>query len=231
MAGDAVSRGVIASLRDMVPIRPLTRIEALSITERQALRLLELTGVTTAPVPERVVGELPRVQVLRSGRIGHSGASAWEQGRWRVVLNANDSRLRQRFSLFHELKHIIDHPFARQLYGGIDEHERDDWIELVCDYFAGCVLMPRPWLKSAWTGGNQRLSTLARQFDVSQAAMHTRLHQTGLAVPERRCSRHGSSRGGVTYFRRSGVTVAAAMALAGTSRSVDPTEAHGTVSK
>lgn len=231
MAGDAVSRGVIATLRDIVPIRPLTRIEALGVAERQALRLLELTGVTAPPVPERVASELPRVQVLHSARIGHSGASAWEQGRWRIVLNANDSRLRQRFSLFHELKHVVDHPFARQLYGAIDEHERDEWIELVCDYFAGCVLMPRPWLKSAWAGGNQRLSTLARQFDVSQAAMHTRLHQTGLAVPERRCSRHGSSRGGVTYFRRAAVTAEAAAALVVTSHLVSPTEARGTVSK
>ncbi|MFN8103913.1 MAG: ImmA/IrrE family metallo-endopeptidase [Acidimicrobiia bacterium] len=226
-----MSRGIIASLRDMVPIRPLTRIEALSVTERQALRLLELTGVNAPPVPERVAGELPRVQVIRSARIGHSGASAWEQGRWRIVLNANDSRLRQRFSLFHELKHILDHPFARQLYGAVDGHERDDWIELVCDYFAGCVLMPRPWLKSAWTGGNQRLSTLARQFDVSQAAMHTRLHQTGLAVQERRCGRHGSGRRGATYFRRGSVTAEAVAALAVTSHLISPTKAHRTVSK
>lgn len=195
-----MSRGIIAGLRDMVPIRPLTRIEALAVTERQALKLLELSSVGQPPVPERVAAELPRVQVTRSHRIGHSGASAWEQGRWRIVLNANDSRLRQRFSLFHELKHIIDHPFARQLYGAIDAGERDEWIETVCDYFAGCVLMPRPWLKRAWTTGSQNLGTLAHHFDVSQAAMTTRLHQTGLAIPERRCGhRHGRSGG--KYFR------------------------------
>lgn len=196
-----MKRGVIAGLRDMVPIRPLTRIEALAITERQALRLLELSKVNAPPVPERVAADLPRVQVTRSARLGHSGASAWGQGRWRIVLNSNDSRLRQRFSLFHELKHIIDHPFAGQLYGAVEVHEREDWVEQICDYFAGCVLMPRPWLKRAWTTGSQRLSTLARKFDVSQAAMQTRLHQTGLAHPVQRCShRHG--RFNNVYYRR-----------------------------
>jgi len=199
--------GVIAQLRDIVPIRPLTRIEALSIAERQAMKLLELTSVSAPPVPERIVAELPKVQVTRSKAMLHSGMSAWEHGRWKVVLNSNDSRLRQRFSLVHELKHIVDHPFVRQLYGAVDPHEREDWIELVCDYFAGCVLMPRPWLKRAWTTGSQRLSNLAYRFDVSQAAMQTRLHQTGLQQPAPRCShRHGKPRA-AQYFRAAAVPI------------------------
>lgn len=195
-------RGVIASLRDMVPIRPLTRIEALGVAERQALRLLELTAVTGPPVPERILHELPRIEVTRSGRIGASGAAAWESGRWRIVLNGNDSRLRQRFSLFHELKHIIDHRFASQLYGAIDPHEHDDWIESVCDYFAGCALMPRPWVKRAWTTGPQRLAALAHRFDVSQSAMRTRLAQIGLSEPVGRCNHRQDKEKGVRYFRK-----------------------------
>ncbi len=202
-----MSRGVIAQLRDSVPIRPLTRIEALSIAERQALRLLELSGVTGPAVPETVIAELAKVQVTRSQRLLQSGMSAWEHGRWKIVVNANDSRLRQRFSLAHELKHIIDHPFARQLYGAVDPHDRDDWVELVCDYFAGCLLMPRPWLKRAWTAGSQRTGALAQRFDVSQAAMQTRLSQTGLALPAPRCGhRHGNTKN-IRYFRRGVVPI------------------------
>ena len=197
-----MKRSVVTELRDIVPIRPLTRIEALTLAERQALALLEAVGITEAPVPERVVADLPRIEVTRSTRLGHSGASAWEHGRWRVLLNANDSRLRQRFSLMHEFKHILDHPFVDQLYGALDAHERDDWIELICDYFAGCVLIPRPWLKRAYTTGNQRLGDLAWRFDVSQAAMQTRLYQTGLVRQAPRCS-HRRSQRPTRYFRRS----------------------------
>lgn len=198
-----MSRGIIAQLRDNVPIRPLTRIEALSIAERQALRFLELSDITAPAVPENIISELPKVQVTRSQKLLQSGMSAWEHGRWKIVLNANDSRLRQRFSLAHELKHIIDNSFVDQLYGAVDPHERDDWIESVCEYFAGCLLVPRPWLKRAWSKGNQRLSTLAHQFDVSQAAMNTRLFQVGLAQPGDRCGHrhHHRPPQGPRYFR------------------------------
>ncbi len=53
---------VLTSLRDLVPIRPLTIVEALRIAELQATKLLELQGVTEPPVPEEIITELPRVQ-------------------------------------------------------------------------------------------------------------------------------------------------------------------------
>jgi hypothetical protein len=45
----------LAQLRDIVPIRPLTRIEAVAVAERQALLLLKLAGIRQPPVPERLV--------------------------------------------------------------------------------------------------------------------------------------------------------------------------------
>jgi Zn-dependent peptidase ImmA (M78 family) len=74
------------------------------------------------------------------------------------------------------------------LYQGVPAAERAAWIEQVCDYFAGCLLMPRPALKRAWVDGNQSVVSLARRFGVSQAAMQVRLHQTGIAAPQPRCS-------------------------------------------
>jgi Zn-dependent peptidase ImmA (M78 family) len=184
-----MSRGTIASLRDMVPIRPLTRNEALGIAERQSLRFLELVGVTEPAVPEHVIAELPRTFVTRTRPYPVSGATHWVSGRWVIVLNANEATVRQRFSLAHELKHIVDHIFADVLYSRIPAADRDDWIEHVCDYFAGCLLMPRPWLKRAWTTESQHVPTLARKFHVSQAAMNTRLAQVGLSEPTKRCAR------------------------------------------
>ena len=190
-----MNRAVLTQVRDLMPIRPLTRIEALSVAERQAARLLDLRHVTGPAVPETVISDLPKVQVTRSYRLLQSAMSAWEHGRWRIVINATDSTNRQRFSLAHETKHILDHPFVDQLYGAIDPHERDDWIEAVCDYFAGCLLMPRRWLKHAWVTGNQHVSTLAYRFETSQAAIRTRLAQTGLTAPQRRCDhRHHQPR-------------------------------------
>jgi len=181
--------GVIASLRDLVPLRPLSYGEHMRIAELQANRFLRAVGVTEAPVPERVICELPRLQVERIRPCPVSGATHWSSGRWLVVLNGNEPRVRQRFSLAHELKHIIDHRFADLIFASFPVRDRHQMIEQLCDYFAGCLLMPRPWLKSTYAQGLQHLPSLADRFDVSQAAMQVRLNQIGMTDPLPRCGR------------------------------------------
>lgn len=179
--------GVIATLRDFVPIRPLRRSEAMRIAELQAQRLLQLTGVTAAPVPERVIAELPRVEVERASPFPVSGATNWASQRWLIVLNGAEPWQRQRFSLAHEFKHILDHRFVDVLYREIPDESRSECIEQVCDYFAACLLMPRPWVKWAWGNRIQSLPALANRFGVSQAAMQVRLTQIGLTTAAPRC--------------------------------------------
>jgi hypothetical protein len=181
--------GVIATLRDRVPLRPLTYNEHLRIAELQAQRFLQLVGVTEAPVPERVITELPRIHVEHMSPFPVSGATHWSSGQWLVVLNGAEPRVRQRFSLAHELKHIIDHRFSELIYSALPEQDRHRLIEQICDYFAGCLLMPRPWLKSTYAGGLQHLPTLAEHFDVSLAAVQVRLNQIGMIDPLPRCGR------------------------------------------
>jgi Zn-dependent peptidase ImmA (M78 family) len=178
---------VIRQLRDFVPIRPLTRQEALRIAELQAIRFLVLSGVSQPPVPERIMTELPRVLVERFTPLPVSGAAEWSHGRWLVLINGAEPQTRQRFSVAHEFKHVLDHRFAAVLYENLPADERDDFIEHVCDYFAGSLLVPRTWLKNAWAGGLQGLPELAHRFAVSQAAMQVRLKQVGLSEPSSRC--------------------------------------------
>jgi predicted transcriptional regulator len=180
--------GAVARLRDLVPIRPLTREEALRIAELQANRLLELAGLTAGPVSEQVIADLPRIEVLRQSPWPTSGATQWVAGRWAIVLNGEESATRQRFSLAHEFKHVLDHRFVDLLYSGVKEADRQRWIEQVCDYFAACLLMPRAWVKRAYTTGIQDVTALAATFDVSAAAMRVRLAQIGLAGPQIRCA-------------------------------------------
>lgn len=182
-----MKRGVIASLRDIVPLRPLSREEALSLAERQARMLLHMVSVTDAPVPERVIAELPRIEVDHVSPFPASGATHWVSGTWRVIINSSEPVTRQRMSLAHELKHIIDHPFVDLLYAAEQGSERHKWIEQVCDYFAGCVLVPRAWLKRAYANQTD-IETLARCFGVSHTAIATRLSQTGLAPRFPRCA-------------------------------------------
>jgi Zn-dependent peptidase ImmA (M78 family) len=180
--------GVIAQVRDIVPLRPLTRSEAMVLAERQAGRLRALLGVEGLALDEHLLTRLPRLEVRRHSPWPSSGASQWIDGRWVIVLNAAEPFVRQRFSLAHELKHIIDHRFVTLMYRAIPEADRHRFIEGTCDFFAGCLLMPKIQLRRAWTEETQRLDRLARMFHVSEAAMATRLAQLGLTEPAPRCA-------------------------------------------
>ncbi|HVF74613.1 MAG TPA: ImmA/IrrE family metallo-endopeptidase [Acidimicrobiales bacterium] len=188
-----MSRSAIAVLRDFVPIRPLRRAEALRIAELQATRFLKLSMVAAPPVPERIIAELPRVQIERVNGLPVSGATHWTKGRWLILLRAQEAPTRQLFSTAHELKHILDDRFVDVLYQGVPDDQRAQFIEQVCDYFAGCLLIPRPWLKHAWAALRiQRLPDLARHFGVSEQAVEVRLSQTGLGPRRSRCGREAS---------------------------------------
>ncbi len=184
-----MSRRVIATLRDFVPIRPLTRIEALRIAELQAVRFHELLELEDGVAPDAAFADLPRLQVEKISPLPVSGAAQWSNGRWLILLNASEPVVRQRFSLAHEFKHILDHRFIDVLYERVPNVDRGPFIEQVCDYFAGSVLVPRRWLKRTWSNGIQHPRELARRFGVSQAAITVRLNQTGIGRRPARCSR------------------------------------------
>lgn len=182
---DAEEASVLASLRALLPERRLQLPEALRLAELQANRLLELRGITDIPVPLEIVSTLPRIVIRASAQLqqhGASGASGWSKRLrcWFILVNPEEPPTRQRFTVLHEYKHIIDHyhpglarPLPATVYGLRP-------AEYVAEFFAGCVLMPRRWLKAAYGDGIQRIADLAELFDVSPRAMEVRLSQLGL---------------------------------------------------
>ena len=187
------NRSVLASLRAVIPVRALHFAEALQIAELQAARLLELVGCTEEPLPSAVIAELPRIRVRRVP-LPTSGMSYWDGHTWVIALNADEPATRQRFTLLHEYKHIIDHGATDQLYTGSTRHSGSDQAEQAADYFAGCVLMPKRLMKRAWGQGIQRPPALARLFGVSERAIDVRLAQLGLVKPRRRCTPPSTAR-------------------------------------
>jgi Zn-dependent peptidase ImmA (M78 family) len=174
----------ITQLRDLVPLRRLSGNRALKVAEAQANRLLQLSDVEGPPVSEDIIAALPNIQIERVAAAPAQAASEWSHGRWLIILNSGTSRGRQRFSLAHELKHILDHPFITILYP-----HRDDCTELAeqaCDYFAACLLMPKEWLRQAWADGVRDVRVLARRFGVTPHAIRLRLLQIGLIEPTSR---------------------------------------------
>lgn len=186
---------ILNQIRALQPQRPLSPSEAISVAERQATRLLKLSGITEPHVPGEIIAELPRVKVVVKAGLPVAGSSHWSNAtkHWIITLNGDDAPVRQRFTLAHEFKHVIDHPVASYAYPSAGRISRAERNELTCDYFAACVLMPRPWVKRVYGQGLHEVGALAALFGVSRAAMRYRLDQLGL-VDSPRCQ---------TYFRRS----------------------------
>lgn len=178
---------VIAAVRALVPPRALEDHEARFVAERQARRLTELLDLDGPIIDLGPIASLPRLDVRTRAGLPVSGFSEWSRSRWVIALNEDDHPTRQRFTLAHELKHVLDNPFIEVLYPDRDGNPSGKRAEAICDYFAACLLMPRPAVKVAWGLGHQRVDDLAAHFGVSRAAMGLRLHQLGLTSSRKRC--------------------------------------------
>jgi hypothetical protein len=186
---------LLGRLRDLVPHRGLSPAEARHIAERQAALLLAHAGIQRPAVPESVIGDLPFVTVTRRPGFPTSGMATQTETGWVIVLRAEEAKVRQRFSLIHEFKHILDDPFIEWLYPTRGGYSPEDRAERICDYFAACVLMPRMWIKRDWAGGGiQDIDRLARRYHVSRIAMAVRLAELKLLPPTPRCA--GTTRTG-----------------------------------
>ena len=182
-------RSVLTLLRGVVPRRNLTPSEAYRIAELQANRLLEHFEIRTNSVPSEIVTELPRIRIEREHGLPVSGSAHWNGRYWIVTVSAEDHRYRQRFSLMHEFKHIVDHTTKDHLYcdrPGMTAHEQ---AERVADYFAACLLMPKRVVKRLWGEGHQDVTGLSETLQVSPAALRYRLDQLGLTERQPRCAR------------------------------------------
>lgn len=196
----------IREVRQLMPTYRPASYQAEIIIERQAGRLLDIFDIREAPVDVALIAELPRLEVtVRPSREvvddqGRqlSGLTKWDKGRWLIKINRDDSPTRRRFTLAHEFKHVLDNPFIRVLYtdkyGRINEQRMED----MCDYFAACLLMPRPWVKRAWAEITQDQAQLAAYFRVSPAAMARRLADLRLTEPR---PRHHMPQSITRYFR------------------------------
>ena len=187
---DDLATGSLGRLRAMVPRRPLGLREAEGVAERQANRLrseLELLGPI---VTEDELTSLPWLTVTRRESFPTSGMATKTDYGWVIVLNSSEAMVRQRFSLAHEIKHVLDDGLIDRgggLYPSTHGYSADERTERVCDRFAAALLMPKVLLRADWADGLQDIAKLARRYHVSRAAMSVRLSQLGLIEPTPRC--------------------------------------------
>jgi len=121
-------------------------------------------------------------------------ALSWDTGDFRLVLvGRTDVWTRQRFTLAHELGHILagdatDRPLTEHVAPSVDQGQ----AEIRANAFAAELLMPHKEVaQSAADAGNldkEALLSLSWEYQVSPSAMATRLHTLGIISDEQRRS-------------------------------------------
>jgi len=186
-----IQGGLLKRLRSLVPERLLTMPEALCLAELQANRFRELLEIDETCLVTEALTDLPRVLVTSELDLPVSGSTHWSNGRWIVAINGLEHPLRQRFSLAHELKHVIDHTTRHYLYREEPGQPSQVKAERAADYFAGCLLMPKRHVKRLYGQHPGNVAWLAEAFGVTPRAMNFRLDQLGLNQPRPRCGTPG----------------------------------------
>jgi hypothetical protein len=152
--------------------------------ERLALNHVERSNIQSPPIPIDVVfdaDEKSNVEVRRVPLKTLSGALWHSEKTWVIHINSNDTPYRQRFTLFHEMFHILAHCRASKppLFKG-SKANRGSFNELVADCFAAHALLPEHFLVEEWLR-HRNIETITRTFAVPRSVALFRLKVLGLS--------------------------------------------------
>ena len=149
--------------------------------ENLAKEVLKAVGVAPAPpIPVRLVAERLGVSDISTRPMVEDGALVRLGTVTNVLLREGRSPSRQRFTLAHELAHLLllgDTELAlefRQVRRGRDAEES------LCDDIAAALLMPTEWIRLRFSDRPMTLPTvrdLAQACEVSMAAALVRLDE------------------------------------------------------
>jgi Zn-dependent peptidase ImmA (M78 family) len=164
----------------------------MSKAEREAQRLLAEFDISHPPIPvERIAKTLGASLIFEPFEGNVSAMLFRDEGRTVIGVNAKQSPARQRFSIAHELGHLLLHPGRPVILDHVVRvNFRDDESrlatnreEIAANAFAAELLMPealvvkevRSRLGLVNTSDARLISSLAQIFDVSKEAMGFRL--------------------------------------------------------
>jgi len=151
------------------------------LVELLAQYYLQVGGVQCPPVPTALIGSIIQGSTAEVHHLplkAYHGAIWRPKKEWIVQLKADDTLGMKRFTLFHEAFHILAHCRTTPVFtkrGAI----RGSFNELLADYFATSLLMPRKWIKETWAEVKD-LDRIAEIYDAPKAGVCLRLRHLGL---------------------------------------------------
>lgn len=152
------------------------------MVEMLAQRWLKRSVVCGPPVPTELDSlfiEQHPIEVRLLPLKAYHGAIWYVGGRWIVHLKESDTIARRRFTLFHEVFHVLAHDNKTTPVFKKRGITQGSFNELLADAFAAYILMPREWVEEKWADVKD-LDEMVKIFDVPKPAMCIRLKRLGL---------------------------------------------------
>ena len=138
------------------------------LVRKLARKYQEEAGIDRLPVPTALItqtGDKLPIEVRQVPLKAHHGA-VWRLSEcWLVQLNSNDTPARQRFTLYHEIFHILAHCKATPVFKKTSYGQEGYFNELLADHFAGVILMPDKLVMAKWAEAKD-ISRMATLFAV-----------------------------------------------------------------
>ena len=131
----------------------------------------------------------PYINLEKSDQLEkYSGYIEQQADQWEIGINAYHNEGRQRFTMAHELAHLLFHREYLNLSQGPYEEKEILWrsslfnkVESEANNFAAELLMPMQVFRSLWNDQNDNnLQDTASSFNVSTQAVRYRAYKLGL---------------------------------------------------
>lgn len=164
-----------------------------NLARKKAAELLHAAAVSEAPVPVETLAELAGAVIRYEPFEGQLSGMLFRSEDGAVIgVNSLHAAVRQRFSIAHEIGHLLLHEpelhvdeHAFVAFRDLESSKASDPAEIEANQFAAALLMPADLLTQsiAELGHNPDVSDairiLAQRFQVSQEAMTIRLSKLG----------------------------------------------------
>lgn len=156
--------------------------------ETRAETILKKLNIKSLPVPVEDIADKYQIRISRAPNKDFSGILIRKDGHALIGVNSEESSVRQRFTVAHELGHFFLHPNKDAF---VDYRDNKEGVvrtprEKQANMFAAALLMPRQTLLKEFRAlakegfSEDELQILARKYDVSDDAMRYRLMNLNL---------------------------------------------------
>jgi hypothetical protein len=117
---------------------------------------------------------------IRLVPLKHAHGAVWRlKDTWVIHLNEKDSERRKRFTLYHELFHVLTYNELSFRYREAGRNANNEFVEMLADLFSGLVVTPLEVVREKWPEIRD-IKKMAAFFGVPDTVMYCGLKYTKL---------------------------------------------------